>query len=160
MASLCHNELNDDGFNKPTLVWRLSWQKQVSQAGISNCIPQHSVRCNYLSIPEIPASGGRALIYEYQIGMKHTDHPDIYCLTESTKREPSRRDQKCRCHGVARVSVWGIWAFISTYPPIPFLVDLNFIISYWKLNIYHNTEPYMYELLWQLPPKEKIMRRD
>ena len=31
------------------------FQKQVSQAGISNCIPQYSVGCNYFSLPEIPA---------------------------------------------------------------------------------------------------------
>ena len=29
---------------------------KVSQAGISNCIPQFSVGCNYLSLPEVPAS--------------------------------------------------------------------------------------------------------
>ena len=37
--------------------WRLWCQKQVSQAGISNCIPQDTVGCNYLSMPQIPASG-------------------------------------------------------------------------------------------------------
>ena len=30
-------------------------QKQVSQAGIRNCIPQNTVGCNYLSLPEIIA---------------------------------------------------------------------------------------------------------
>ena len=29
---------------------------------ISNCIPQYSVGCNYLSLPEIPASGTKVLI--------------------------------------------------------------------------------------------------
>ena len=38
-------------------------QKQVSQAGISNCIPQYSVGCNYLSLPKIPASGTKVLNY-------------------------------------------------------------------------------------------------
>ena len=37
--------------------WRLWCQKQVSQAGISNYIPQLTVGCNYLSLPELPASG-------------------------------------------------------------------------------------------------------
>ena len=37
--------------------WGLWCQKQVSQAGISNCIPQYSVGCNYLSLPEIPLFG-------------------------------------------------------------------------------------------------------
>ena len=40
---------------KPS-IWRLWCQKQVSQIGISNCTPQYSVGCNYLSLPEIPAS--------------------------------------------------------------------------------------------------------
>ena len=35
---------------------RVNHQKQISQAGISNCIPQNTVGCNYLSLPEIPAS--------------------------------------------------------------------------------------------------------
>ena len=37
-------------------------QKQVSQAGIRNYIPQKTVGCNYLSLPEIPASGNNVLI--------------------------------------------------------------------------------------------------
>ena len=34
-------------------------QKQVSQAWISNCLPQNM--CNYLSLPGIPASGAKSL---------------------------------------------------------------------------------------------------
>ena len=49
-----------------TQIWGLWRQKQVSQAGISNCIPQSTVGCNYLSLPEIPASGTKVLIYEEQ----------------------------------------------------------------------------------------------
>ena len=37
--------------------------KQVSQAGIRNYIPQFTVGCNYLSLPEVPASGSNVLIY-------------------------------------------------------------------------------------------------
>ena len=37
--------------------------KQVSQAGKGNCIPQYSVGCNYLALPEVPASGTKVLIY-------------------------------------------------------------------------------------------------
>ena len=48
-------------------IWGLCPQKQVSQAGISNCIPQYSVACNYLSMPEIPASGGKVLIWRSQM---------------------------------------------------------------------------------------------
>ena len=42
-----------------TIIWELWCRKQVSQAGISNCIPQYSVGCNYLSLSEIPASAIR-----------------------------------------------------------------------------------------------------
>ena len=38
-------------------------QKQVSQAGFSNCLPQNNVWCNYLSLPEIPACGAKVLIW-------------------------------------------------------------------------------------------------
>ena len=37
--------------------WGVWCQKQVSQAGISNCIPQNAVVCNYLSMPEMSGSG-------------------------------------------------------------------------------------------------------
>ena len=47
----------ESAFHTTVLIWVLWCQKQVSQAGISNCIPQYSVGCNYLSMPEIPASG-------------------------------------------------------------------------------------------------------
>ena len=43
-------------------IWELCCQKQVSQAGISNYIPQFTVGCNYLSLPEIPASGNKVHI--------------------------------------------------------------------------------------------------
>ena len=39
--------------------WGLCCLKQVSQTGISNFIPQNTVGCNYLSLPEIPASGNK-----------------------------------------------------------------------------------------------------
>ena len=34
-------------------MWGPWCQKQVSQAGISNCIPQNTVGCNYLSLPKV-----------------------------------------------------------------------------------------------------------
>ena len=46
-------------WNKICGLWR---QKQVSRAGISNCIPHDTVGCNYLSLPEIPAPGPKVLI--------------------------------------------------------------------------------------------------
>ena len=42
-------------------IWWLWRKKQVSQAGISNSIPQNTMGCNYLSLPEITAS--HVLIY-------------------------------------------------------------------------------------------------
>ena len=36
-------------------------QKQVSHAWISKCIPQNTVGCNYLSLPEIGSSGTKVL---------------------------------------------------------------------------------------------------
>ena len=42
-------------------------QKQVSQAGISNYTPQFTVGCNYLSLPEIPASGNEVHICPYTL---------------------------------------------------------------------------------------------
>ena len=44
-------------------IWGLCCQKQVSQARISNYIPQFTVGCNYLSLPEIPASDNKVVIY-------------------------------------------------------------------------------------------------
>ena len=44
-------------------IWGIWWQKQVSQAGISNRIPQNTVGCNYLSMPEVPAFDTKVLIY-------------------------------------------------------------------------------------------------
>ena len=48
--------------NSMPYIWGLWCQKQVSQAGISNCIPQFTVGCNYLPLPEIPVSGTNVLI--------------------------------------------------------------------------------------------------
>ena len=44
-------------------VWGLWCQKQAFQAGISNCIPQNTAGCHHLSLPQIPASGPKVLIY-------------------------------------------------------------------------------------------------
>ena len=46
-------------------IWVLWCQKQVSWAEISNCIPQYTVGCNYISLPEIPASVVQVLILTY-----------------------------------------------------------------------------------------------
>ena len=44
-------------------IWGLCCQKQVSQSWISNCIPQNTVGCNYISLLEIPASGNKVHMY-------------------------------------------------------------------------------------------------
>ena len=44
-------------------IWRLSYIKHVTQAGISNSISHYSVGCNYLSLPEMSASGTKVIIY-------------------------------------------------------------------------------------------------
>ena len=41
--------------------WGLSRQKQVSQSWINDCIPQNTVGCNYLLMPEIPAYDAKVL---------------------------------------------------------------------------------------------------
>ena len=46
------------------MKWGLWCQKQVSQAGISNYIPQFTVGCSYLCMPEIPASSTKVCKYQ------------------------------------------------------------------------------------------------
>ena len=43
-------------------IWGLWYQKQVPQTRISHCIPKNTVGCNYLPLPEIPASDTKVLI--------------------------------------------------------------------------------------------------
>ena len=48
----------------PSIHLLVHWcQKQVSQTWISNCIPQDTVGCNYLSMAKIPAPGTKVLIH-------------------------------------------------------------------------------------------------
>ena len=50
-------------------IWGFWCPKQVSQTVISNCIPQYSMGWNYLSMPEIPASGAKVIIWLIIHGM-------------------------------------------------------------------------------------------
>ena len=50
---------------KHTEVYLRMLMPEASQAGICNCNPQYSVVCNYLSLPEIPASGNKVHIWRY-----------------------------------------------------------------------------------------------
>ena len=49
----------------------------ITRVGISNYIPQYSVGCNYLSLPEIPASGSKVLIRWYDVSFSVSDLLDI-----------------------------------------------------------------------------------
>ena len=57
----------------------LCCQKQVSQAGVINCIPQYSVRCNYLSLTEIPASGNKVLKYSLYGRLQSGEYMELHC---------------------------------------------------------------------------------
>ena len=57
-----HNGIRHHQESNTTNIWGHCCHKQVSQAGISNYIPQFTVGCNYLSLPEIPASGNKVLL--------------------------------------------------------------------------------------------------
>ena len=54
------------------MIWGLCCQKQVSQAGISNCIPQDNVGCNFLSLTELLASGANAIMCNRHNGSEVT----------------------------------------------------------------------------------------
>ena len=45
------------------MIRRLWHQKQVSETGISNCIPQYSMGCSYLTLPDISVPVAKVLIY-------------------------------------------------------------------------------------------------
>ena len=53
------------GFIITSFIWGLWCQRQISWAGISSYIPQFIVGCNYLSLPEIPASVPQCLCLVY-----------------------------------------------------------------------------------------------
>ena len=62
---LCHYMALAWASELTIIIWRLQCQKQVSQTGISNCIPLYSVGCNYLSMPVIPASGTKIILFRW-----------------------------------------------------------------------------------------------
>ena len=67
---------NDQWFCFLTIhIWGLSCQKQVSQAGISNCIPQNIVGCNYISLPEIP--GDKVVISQSTCRLGIISHDNV-----------------------------------------------------------------------------------
>ena len=66
----------------PGYKWGLWCQKQVSQAGINNCIPQYSLGCNYSSMPEIPPSGTKVLkcFTRWKSLANHITHEQIIAI--------------------------------------------------------------------------------
>ena len=91
--------------------WGLWHQKLISQAGIINCIPWWSVGCNYLSLPEKPASGTKAFKFK---SFK------IRCATsvESKTNFP----QKLRTH-----FSWKYFVKKNTYAVTEYPIDVFYI---------------------------------
>ena len=90
---------------------------QVSQAWISNCIPQYSVGCSYLSLPEIPASGATVLTCDARLYLRpditatslqwrHNARPGVSnhqphdCLLNHLFRRRSKKTSKLRVTGL------------------------------------------------------------
>ena len=70
----------------------------VNQAGINNHVPQNTVGCNYLSLPEmIPASGSKVHKYcmcvtenvlsesSTKLGHSHHIDPCVACVMENSR---------------------------------------------------------------------------
>ena len=67
---VCAYSLGCNGKN----IWRFLYQKQVSEAGRSNCIPQNIAGCNYLSLLVIPASSGNEVLICRHFGRHELTH--------------------------------------------------------------------------------------
>ena len=75
--------------HKP-VIWGHWCQNQESQVRISNCIPQWSVGCNYVYLPEIPASGIKVLIQPRQNKAQQNHTPilwdiPVHCIWPFTR---------------------------------------------------------------------------
>ena len=70
------------------LIWGLCCQEQVSQAWISNYIRQQTEWCNYLSLPEIPASGNKVPICV--VVVINTSIPTLKASMFCTRISPAR----------------------------------------------------------------------
>ena len=55
------------------VIWGLWCPRPISQARTSNCIPRNTVGCNYLSLPEIPASDTKVLISSVVNSLRPSD---------------------------------------------------------------------------------------
>ena len=77
----------------------------LSQAGINNCIPHNTMGCNYLSLPEIPASDTKVLIHDFghvSLHWRHNDHGGVSnhqprgCLLNRLFRRRWKKTSKLR----------------------------------------------------------------
>ena len=71
--------------------WGLCCQKQVSQTEISNYIPQFTVGCNYLSLPELPASGNKVHKWSATTPCKYS-----YIVSNHSHSDVNVKYQRCR----------------------------------------------------------------
>ena len=80
------------------LIRRLWCQKLASQAGISNYIPQFTVGCNYLSLPEIPASGTKIILYPVLQNLHYSEIPMMPSLIKlaGCLIQPTCPESPCR----------------------------------------------------------------
>ena len=87
-------------------IWRSVCQKQVSQAGISNYIPQYTVGCYYLSLPEKPTSGNKVLnlyttlSWKFAQTLTHWDRVTHVCVGNPTTIGSDNGLSPGRCQGI------------------------------------------------------------
>ena len=103
-ANPCNSNTCIVGCMRTLVLW---YQKQVSQAGKSNCIPQKTEGCNYLFLPEMPASGTLVLIcghtlhvFLLQVWISHLQAqplPKANQMSALQEAIQSRRNQPSKC---------------------------------------------------------------
>ena len=59
--------------------------------GISNCIPQNNVECHYLSLPDLPASGTKDLIWYHSMTTS-----SVFTIHSVAKPNPNSHTYPCR----------------------------------------------------------------
>ena len=115
-------------------IWGLCCQKQIYQTGISNYISQSTMRCNYLYLPDISASGNKVLIchhlfvswYHYDgISLFSSCYCDIICLLN---------------HIIMASSFWALWynLVVTSWHQI-FIMSCHYDIRWFKLYYYETS---------------------
>ena len=69
------------------------WQVQLCQAGMSNYIQQFTSGCNYLSLPELTASGAKGLISS--VGVKVTFHAGLFSGQDEKNQQKTNDLHAC-----------------------------------------------------------------